>query len=157
MSETSLLIDLQVNDPTAVNIVSNNTFSHLAKTGDELTISINYDENVSLPVVTLHGNSATESDLGNNKFRMHSLPIQAQWAPVYSIISHDFDDDSFQDLMVVGNDYGVETKQGRADALNGLIFKNKKGKGFSFVDIDKTNLFIDKDAKSLVKLNVKDK
>ena len=100
--------------------------------------------------------SSWVENLGNNKFRMHSLPIQAQWAPVYSIISHDFDDDSFQDLMVVGNDYGVETKQGRADALNGLIFKNKKGKGFSFVDIDKTNLFIDKDAKSLVKLSVKD-
>ena len=75
MSTTSLFIDLKVNDPTTVNIVSNNTFSHLAKTGDELTISINYDENVSLPVVTLHGNSATESDLGNNRFQAISSPL----------------------------------------------------------------------------------
>ncbi len=78
LSETSLLIDLQVNDPTTVNIVSNNTFSHLAKTGDVLTISINYDENVTLPVVTLHGNSATESDLGNNKFQAISSPLGAE-------------------------------------------------------------------------------
>ncbi len=95
-------------------------------------------------------------NLGSNKFKIHSLPVQAQWAPVYSIVSHDFDDDSFMDLMIVGNDYGVETKQGRADALNGLIFKNLNGKDFSYIDIDKTNLFINKDAKSLVKLSVLD-
>ncbi len=75
LSTTSLFIDLKVNDPTTVNIVSNNTFSHLAKTGDELTISFNYDENVSLPVVTLHGNSTTESDLGNNRFQAISSPL----------------------------------------------------------------------------------
>ncbi len=75
ISETSLYIDLQVNDPIAVNIVSNNTFSHLAKIGDELTISVNYDEDVDLPLVRVDGNDAIESSLGNNRFQATSSPL----------------------------------------------------------------------------------
>ena len=109
LSETSLLIDLQVNDPTTVNIVSNNTFSHLAKTGDELTISINYDENVSLPVVTLNGNSTTESDLGNNKFNATSSPLADEPEGYISNISISTDDYMGNSGMYNGGATGVIT------------------------------------------------
>ena len=39
LSPTSLDIDIEANDPTIVSMVSSNAFPHLAKTGDELTIT----------------------------------------------------------------------------------------------------------------------
>ena len=53
--------------------------------------------------------------------------------------------------MLVGNDFGIETKQGRADALNGIILRNLNGKGFEVIDFEKTNFFVPGDAKSLIK------
>ena len=42
LSPTSLDIDIEANDPTIVSMVSSNSFSHLAKTGDQLTICLLY-------------------------------------------------------------------------------------------------------------------
>ncbi|MFL2983730.1 MAG: FlgD immunoglobulin-like domain containing protein, partial [Candidatus Neomarinimicrobiota bacterium] len=69
ISSTALDIDLEVNDPILVSLVSNNTFPYLAKTGDILTISINYDENVDTPGVTVDDNVSTISSLGSNQFQ----------------------------------------------------------------------------------------
>ena len=49
-------------------MVSSNAFSHLAKTGDQLTITFAYDEDVNLPIVTIDGNDGTETDLGSEQF-----------------------------------------------------------------------------------------
>ena len=68
LSPTSLNIDIEANDPTIVSMVSNNAFSHLAKTGDELTITFGYDEDVNLPIVTIDGNDGTETDIGSEQF-----------------------------------------------------------------------------------------
>ena len=96
--------------------------------------------------------SSWVENLGNEKFKIHPLPIQSQWAPIYGILPFDIDDDPYQDMILVGNDYGVETKQGRADALNGVVLKNNNGKKFEYIDFKKSNLLISKDAKSIVKI-----
>ena len=70
ISSTLLDIDLEANDPVLVSMVSNNTFSHLAKTGDVLTISMAYDEDVNIPVVTINGNDGNETDLGGEQFEI---------------------------------------------------------------------------------------
>ncbi len=69
-STTTLEIDLVANDPDPVNITSNNVnSSSLAKTGDVVTITMSYDEDVNTPTVTLEGNAATVTDLGSEQFR----------------------------------------------------------------------------------------
>mgnify|MGYP006259320925 FL=1 len=40
----------------------------MAKTGDELTITFGYDEDVNLPIVTIDGNDGTETDIGSEQF-----------------------------------------------------------------------------------------
>ena len=90
-------------------------------------------------------------NLGNEKFKIHALPDKTQFAPIYSILSFNYDEDEYEDLMLVGNDFGIETKQGRADALNGIILRNLNGKGFEVIDFEKTNFFVPGDAKSLIK------
>ena len=70
---------------------------------------------------TIYDLNTTESswieNLGEGKFRRHPLPLAAQLAPVYGISPGDFDGDGLTDLLLVGNDYGLEVQQGRADAL----------------------------------------
>ncbi len=68
-STTELVIDLIANSPDPVTISSNNNFSHLAKTGDIITITMAYDEDVETPEVTVDGNNADEeTDLGSEQF-----------------------------------------------------------------------------------------
>ena len=50
-------------------MVSNNTFNHLAKTGDVITATLVYGEDVNLPNVTIDGNDTEESDLGSEQFQ----------------------------------------------------------------------------------------
>ena len=69
-STTNTVIDIIANSPTPVSIYSNNTFSHLAKTGDVVTVSMTYNEDVEVPDVTFHGSNAdTETDLGGETFQ----------------------------------------------------------------------------------------
>jgi len=68
-STTNTVIDIIANSPTPVSIYSDNTFSHLAKTGDLVTITMAYDEDVNTPAVTVDGNDADDvSDLGGEQF-----------------------------------------------------------------------------------------
>ena len=68
-SGTTLTIDLIASNPNPVSISSNNTFPHLATDGDILTITMEYDEDVETPNVTVEGNdNASETDLGAEQF-----------------------------------------------------------------------------------------
>jgi hypothetical protein len=68
-STTNTVIDMIANSPTPVSIYSDNTFSHLAKTGDIVTITMAYDEDVNTPAVAVDGNDADDvSDLGGEQF-----------------------------------------------------------------------------------------
>ena len=67
-STSTLEIDIVASQPVPTNIASDNTYPHLAKTGDMITISMTFDEDVDLPAVTLAGNATDESDLGNEEF-----------------------------------------------------------------------------------------
>jgi hypothetical protein len=98
--------------------------------------------------------SAWVENLGNGKFLLHTLPIQAQWAPVYGIIPYDYNQDGFEDLLLIGNEYGVEVHQGRSDALQGLVLKNKGAGKFEEIPLEESHFMVPRDAKSFVTLSV---
>ncbi|MFM1879290.1 MAG: hypothetical protein RLZZ241_2156 [Bacteroidota bacterium] len=65
---------------------------------------------------------------GNFNFTLHTLPPQAQWAPVYAISGNDVNEDGHLDLVLAGNFYDSRVKFGRLDASHGLILLgNSKG------------------------------
>jgi len=69
-SITNTVIDIIANSPSPVSIYSDNTYSYLAKTGDIVTVTMAYDEDVEVPDVTFHGlNADTEMDLGGETFK----------------------------------------------------------------------------------------
>jgi hypothetical protein len=91
---------------------------------------------------------------GKTGFLMHQLPIEAQMAPIYGIQSDDFNGDGKQDLLLAGNFYGAETIGGQQDAGKGLMLAGD-GAGH-FRTIPNSGLRMDKDARSLARLQRKD-
>ena len=67
-------------------------------------------------------------NLGNGTFDIRPLPALAQLAPLFGILPYDINRDGKLDLLLTGNDYGMELYQGRADAFYGLALLNR-GKG----------------------------
>tara|TARA_B100000686_G_scaffold99865_1_gene107042 strand:+ start:61860 stop:69134 length:7275 start_codon:yes stop_codon:yes gene_type:complete len=92
-SATNIVIDLQANNPNPVSITSNNTFTHLAKTGDVINIIMTYDEDVDVPLVTVNGNDANESDLGGEQF-----------GATYTLLGSEPEGD-INYITIVANDY----------------------------------------------------
>jgi hypothetical protein len=67
-------------------------------------------------------------NLGDNKFKTHELPAIAQFAPVYSIVVKDFNNDNNLDVLLAGNFFGTRVKYGRYDASRGnLLLGDGKG------------------------------
>ncbi len=62
-------------------------------------------------------------NLGHGKFVKHVLPVEAQFAPVNSIVCADLDHDGVPDLVLAGNEYQAEVMRGRYDASNGCFLK----------------------------------
>jgi enediyne biosynthesis protein E4 len=96
-------------------------------------------------------------NLGNGKFKTHVLPVEAQFAPVNSIVADDLDADGNADLIIAGNEYQSAISTGRYDASYGLVLKGN-GKGdFKPVNTVKSGLIIDGDVKDLKMISVKNK
>jgi hypothetical protein len=92
---------------------------------------------------------------GNGKFVLTELPVESQLAPVYGIHSYDYDLDGLLDIVLVGNDYGMELMQGRADAFYGLVLRNMGNNKFKAIGIDESHFFVPKDARALTRIEVK--
>jgi hypothetical protein len=105
--------------------------------------------------LVLEGNYPQTSiieNLGNDKFRIKSLPISAQFSPVFGILVEDFNGDSDLDVIMIGNDYGNEVFSGRADAFTGLFFAGNGRGDFTSINSIHSGFKISGDGKALVKL-----
>ncbi len=60
-------------------------------------------------------------NLGNSQFKISPLPSPAQFAPVYGILTEDFNGDGNLDILLAGNFFGTRVKYGRYDANKGII------------------------------------
>jgi len=69
---------------------------------------------------------------GGNKFEYKLLPREAQYSSVNDIITDDFNNDGYCDLLLVGNNYEISTQLGRLDASHGTMLLNKGNWSFTF-------------------------
>ena len=77
---------------------------------------------------------------GADGFVVHTLPVEAQFAPVRAILIQDFDQDGHLDLLLAGNAYAVDPKQGRYDASYGWWLKGKGNGEFAVVPADESGV-----------------
>lgn len=88
---------------------------------------------------------------GDGTFDTRAMPTETQLAPIYGMMQYDVDGDGWQDLWMVGNDYGMELLQGRADAFYGLLLLNRRGT-FLPVDQDASGFRVPGDGKAVTRM-----
>ncbi len=71
---------------------------------------------------------------GDKGFRKIALPIESQKGPVYGTLTLDVNDDSFLDLILIGDDCRQHYEYGCTDALGGQILLGDGTGNFSKVD-----------------------
>ncbi|MCF2498497.1 FG-GAP-like repeat-containing protein [Dyadobacter chenhuakuii] len=96
--------------------------------------------------------SSYMENLGNGKFAVRELPVQAQVAPIFGMIADDFDQDGNLDVLLTGNDYGSEVSVGRYDAFYGLVLKGDGKGNFKPLNLAQGGYAAMGNAKGLVKL-----
>lgn len=97
-----------------------------------------------------HMKTSYVENLGSGRFAITPLPDKVQWAPMYGCVAEDVNSDGNPDVMLTGNDYGMELSAGRSDALNGLLLTDNGNGSFEIMDFEKSGLFVPGDAKALI-------
>lgn len=70
---------------------------------------------------------------GNAGFEWHTLPIEAQYAPVFGISVLDVNADGNNDILLTGNNTYTRIKFGRYDANHGVLLLNNGKGSFTYV------------------------
>ncbi|MEM6803714.1 MAG: VCBS repeat-containing protein [Bacteroidota bacterium] len=99
-----------------------------------------------------HMSSSYIENLGNGKFSINPLPLQAQFAPVNGMLVKDLNGDSELDILMLGNDYGNEVNMGQYDAFTGLCLIGKGNGDFEVLTSGQSGFQVKEDAKALVSL-----
>ena len=95
-------------------------------------------------------------NIGNGKFIKHPLNLEAQFAPVNSIICDDIDNDGFKDLLLAGNEYQAEVMNGRYDASYGCFLRGSSNKLFSSVPAAESGFILNGDVKDMAIIRMRD-
>lgn len=91
------------------------------------------------------------------ELKIKPLPIQAQYAPVYTILAMDIDRDQDDDIILAGNECNVRVRLGRSDANKGFVFLNDGKGNFAYVDQSIAGLNLKDDTRQLLAFKVKNK
>ena len=89
---------------------------------------------------------------GNGVFAKKSLPVQAQFAPIYGMLVADYNDDGNLDVLLAGNSYATEASTGRYDAMTGLLLAGDGKGNFKPENNAATGFKADGDVKGLANL-----
>jgi enediyne biosynthesis protein E4 len=88
-----------------------------------------------------------------NGFKLKSLPIEVQYAPIYALTSLDVNDDGKKDLLLAGNNSYTRIKFGQFNANNGVLLIGNGNGSFNYVPQRISGLKIKGDVRSLTTIN----
>jgi hypothetical protein len=79
---------------------------------------------------TFYVNTASSYILWNkgDRFEWEKLPRAAQVSPIKKMIVHDFNNDSYPDVLLAGNDHTYDISTGFYDANKGIVLLSKDNK-----------------------------
>jgi len=97
--------------------------------------------------------SAYMENKGKGVFSLHSLPIEAQFAPIYGMVCRDVNSDGNLDVICVGNSYATEVQTGRYDAQGSFVLLGNGARSFQ---VDRKSLNCIGDNKAVVELRAAD-
>ena len=86
-------------------------------------------------------------------FIERQLPLQAQFSPVYRIVTSDVDGDGKNDLILLGNNDYTRLKMGKMDANFGTVLINDGNGQFHYAKPAETGLLVVGDVKDAALIN----
>ncbi|PRY11669.1 FG-GAP repeat protein [Pontibacter ummariensis] len=89
----------------------------------------------------------------NGKFREKALPVQAQYAPVFTITPLDYDADGKQDLLLCGNINQARLRFGKSDANYGVLLRGDGKGSFNYVPQHESGFNLWGDVRSVIQVN----
>ena len=94
-------------------------------------------------------------NISGTSYEKIDMPVEAQIAPIYDILSVDLNDDGILDLIMGGNLYEVSPNIGRADASHGTILLGTKDGRFVYDKKYNTSLNIEGQIRQISIVNIK--
>jgi len=89
--------------------------------------------------------------------KLVSLPGEAQYSTVQSVVIDDFTNDGVLDVLIGGNKFNVEIETTRADASVGLLLKGQENLEFKAVPMKASGVFLPKNVKVLKTIRLGEK
>ncbi|HEY0742363.1 MAG TPA: VCBS repeat-containing protein [Chryseosolibacter sp.] len=86
----------------------------------------------------------------SGKFTPVSLPVEAQYSPVYASHVMDVDGDGNNDLLLAGNNSKMKIKIGKYDASYGVLLRGDGKGGFEYIDQRSSGLQVKGDVRSIL-------
>ncbi len=93
--------------------------------------------------------------ISNSQGKLHqvALPLQAQYAPVYTVTVLDYDHDGNSDLLLCGNINHTRIRFGKYDANYGVLLKGDGKGGFTYVAQQQSGFKLWGDVRSVLQIN----
>lgn len=91
-------------------------------------------------------------NMGNGKFVRRALPLQCQFAPLFGMLTGDYNNDGHLDVLLTGNSYETEVSTGAYDALTGILLAGDGVGNFTVLSENRTGFKVDADAKGMAQL-----
>jgi hypothetical protein len=113
--------------------------------GDKLEESLSYDASFFSSIIL--------SNLGQGNFVVQELPYTTQLSSVNDILVGDYNNDSINDILLVGNMYHSEIETPRNDAGIGSLLLGTSHGEFLSVDVEVSGFYTPGDAKKIVKVD----
>ena len=89
----------------------------------------------------------------NGHFTMTSLPNEVQVSPIKSSLVMDINEDGHEDIIVVGNHYGVEVETTRYDAGYGGVLLGDGKNNFQFISPRESGFYTPYDSRDIQLVN----
>ena len=89
----------------------------------------------------------------DKKFHLKTLPLQAQFSPVFTVTPIDYDNNGSMDLLLCGNINRARLRFGKADANYGVLLRNDGKGNFSYVDQRRSGFQLRGDVRSVLNIN----
>ncbi len=83
------------------------------------------------------------------RFKIHPLPVKAQFSATQGIIVQDFTGDNIKDILLAGNYYPFRVQNGPCDAGKGLLLEGNGHGSYKIIENDKLGVWMDGDVRDL--------
>ena len=93
------------------------------------------------------------NDLGN-QFKLEYLPFEAQLSPIYSILSENFNNDDYDDIIIGGNITTVKPEFGINNGSFSLLLLGMKDSKFKSLNSKESGLFVKGEIRDIIKVKV---